>query len=119
MSLNYIYKRRLASIMYQVYNNNLPEQIVVLLGTPKDANNYNLRHAKDFSQVRYSRNFGRNSVRYRGPIEWNLIPKAIRESTSYHLFKGRLKNASRILDKIQFEEEACLIKSKEPDFLYF
>ena len=55
-------------------------------------------------------------MRYRDPIVWNSIPKAIRESTSYKHFKGRLKQASRILDKIQFEKEACLIKSKEPDF---
>ena len=78
-----------------------------------------LRRINDFSHVRYNCNLGRNSVRYRGPIVWNLIPKAIRDASSQQLFKQKLRQASRILDQIQFEKEACQITSKQTDFLYF
>ena len=41
------------------------------------------------------------------------------QGVNTNLFKGRSKHASRILDKIKFEKEACLIESQEPQFLYF
>ena len=36
-----------------------------------------------------------------------------------HLVKQKLRQASKILDQIQFEKEACLITSKQSEFLYF
>ena len=50
---------------------------------------------------------------------WNSIPKFIRNVTSLQLFKEKLKIASKTLHQIQFEKEACLIKSKDSAFLYF
>jgi hypothetical protein len=117
--LGYIYKRRLASIMYQVFHNSLPDQLTGLFEIRNTDNNYNLRRINDFSNVRYNSNLGRNSVRYRGPIVWNLIPKAIKDASSLQLFKQKLRQASRILEQIQFEKEACQITSKQTDFLYF
>ena len=117
--LGYIYKRRLASIMYQVFHNSLPDQLTALFEIRNTDNNYNLRRINDFSHVRYNSNLGRNSVRYRGPIVWNLIPKAIKDASSLQLFKQKLRQASRILEQIQFEKEACQITSKQTDFLYF
>ena len=72
---------------------------------------YKLRRSNDFSLVRYHSELGRNSIRYRGPIVWISIPKFIRNVTSLRLFKEKLKLASKTLDQIQFEKEACLIKS--------
>ena len=117
--LGYIYKRTLASIMYQVFHNSLPDQLTALFETRNTDNTYNLRRINDFSHVRYNCNLGRKSVRYRGPIVWNLIPKAIRDASSQQLFKQKLRQASRILDQIQFEKEACQITSKQMGFLYF
>ena len=117
--LVYIYKRRLASIMYQVYHNSLPDQFTALFETRNTNTNYNLRRINHFSHVRYNSNIGRSSVRKRGPIVWNLIPEAIKDASSYQLFKQKLRQASKILDQIQFEKEACLITSKQSEFLYF
>ena len=73
----------------------------------------NLEQARRMlKHVRYNSNLGRNSVRYRGPIVWNLIPKAIKDASSLQLFKQKLRQASRILEQIQFEKEACQITSK-------
>ena len=54
---------------------------------------YKLRRSNDFSLVRYHSELGRNSIRYRGPIVWNSIPKFIRNVTSLQLFKEKLKLA--------------------------
>ena len=99
--------------------NSLPDQIVALFETRNIDNNYNLRRISDFLHVRCNSNLGRNSVRYRGPIVWNLIPEAIKDASSYQLFKQNLRQASRILDQIQLEKEACLVISKQSNFLYF
>ena len=117
--LSYNYKRRLASIMYQVYDHSLPEQLTSLLGTRNVDNKYKLRRMNDFSLICYNSVLGRNSVRYRGPIIWNSIPKAIRDASSLQLFKARLKCPSRTIYLIQLDKEACLISSEVPDFLYF
>ena len=117
--LSYIHKRRLASIMYQVHNDILPVQLRALLGTRSNETSYKLRRSNDFSLVHYHSELGRNSIRYRGPIVWNSIPKFIRNVTSLQLVKEKLKLASKTLDQIQFEKEACLIKSKDSAFLYF
>ena len=63
--LSYIYKRRLASIMYQVHNDILPVQLTALLGTRSNETSYKLRRSNDFSLVRYHSELGRNSIRYR------------------------------------------------------
>ena len=39
--LGYIYKRRLASIMYQVFHSSLPDQLTALFETRNTNNNYN------------------------------------------------------------------------------
>ena len=66
--LSYIYKRRLASIMYQVHNDILPVQLTALLGTRSNETSYKLRRSNDFSLVRYHSELGRNSIRDRGPL---------------------------------------------------
>ena len=105
--------------MYQVFNNSLPDQLTSLLGTRYNDNHYKLRRSNDFSLIRYNSLLGRNSVRYRGPIIWNLIPRNIRNAASLQLFKATLKRASKSIDQIQFEKEACLLNSKDPNFVYF
>ena len=105
--------------MYQVYHDNLPDQLLSLFETRNIKTSHNLRCTDHFSHVRYNSNIGRNSVRYRGPVVWNLIPKTIKDASSYQLFKQKLRQASKILDQIQFEEEACMVTSKQSDFLYF
>ena len=105
--------------MYQVYNDILPEQLTALLGTRTKETSCNLRRSNDFSLARYHSELGRNSLRHRGPIVWNSIPKFIRNVKSLQLFKEKLKLASKTLDQIQFEKEACLIKFKNSAFLYF
>lgn len=95
--------------MYQIYHNSLPDQFTALFETRNtNTNYYNLRHINHFLHVWYNSNIGRNSVRYRGPIVWNLIPEAIKDASSYQLFKQKRRQASKILEEIQFKKELGL-----------
>ena len=59
----------LASIMYKVYNNTLPERLTSLLGIRNTVNKNNLRRMNNFSITRYNSELGRNRVSYGGPID--------------------------------------------------
>ena len=48
--LNYIYKRRLATLMYQVKAKTLPEPLTDLFELDKNDNRYSLRNKNDYSQ---------------------------------------------------------------------
>ena len=115
--LSYIYKWRLASIMYQVHNDILPVQLTALLGTRSNETSYKLRHSNDFSLVRYHSELGRNSIRYRGPMVWNSIPKFIRNVTS--LLKEKLKLASKTLDQYSSRKRHALLNLTIVHFYIF
>ena len=117
--LSYLYKRRIATIMYQIKNKSLPEQLTSLFESPKNTHNYSLRNKTDFHHIRYRNEQGRNSVRYRGPIVWNYIPEKIRSAATQDSFRRRLSGACRTLEKIQFEKEQCAVRTKDVDYLYF
>ena len=72
--LSHIYKHRIAAIMYQVRNKTLPRQLVELFPLEDNStNHHNLRHRKDFVQIGPNNEYGRNTLRYRGPLIWNHI----------------------------------------------
>ena len=47
----YVYKRRLASTMYQVYHDSLPDQFESLFETRNNSTTYNLRRINHFSHL--------------------------------------------------------------------
>ena len=80
----------LAIEMYKIYNNistvNYNELFV------KKDNNFSLRFSSDFliPQVN-SVHKGQQSLRYLGPIIWNLIPDGIKYISSLNAFKNNIK----------------------------
>lgn len=52
-ALNYIYKRRFASIMYQAYHNSSPEKRAALLEIRSNENSCNLRHMSGVTSRKY------------------------------------------------------------------
>ena len=67
-SLGHIYKRRLASIMHQVYHNSLPDQLTALFTKRNIDSNYNLGRINDFPHVRCNSNLGRIVQGTKGPL---------------------------------------------------
>ena len=98
--LNYIYKFRIAAIMYQVRNKTLPGQLVELFPLEDNStNNHNLRHKKDFAQIRPNNESGRNSLRYRGPLILNHISCDIRNARTLLTCKTKMKRVSNVIEK--------------------
>ena len=83
--------RRLAIEMYKVKNNLSPLPIQELF---KDqANIYDLRNNRnwqvpDVKTVAY----GTETIRYRGPKIWELLPNEIRNAQTLEEFKSKIKN---------------------------
>ena len=103
--LSYIYKRMIAAIMYQVRNKTLPRQLVELFPLEDNStNHHNLRHKKDFVQIRPNNEYGRNSLRYRGPLIWDHIPCDVRNARTLLTFKTKIKRVSNVIENVQFEK---------------
>ena len=127
-ALQYIYKRRLATIMHEVYHNKVHRKSGFMhhnklhrkLGSPfeKEAKQRTLRNKNNFRPINPKYETSRNCVRYRGPIIWNKLPNDLKEVESSEAFKRQLKKAKPTLDKIQFEKEA-MIDNKDLDFILF
>ena len=78
--LSYIYKRRIAAVMYSVHNNTVPQRLANLILPEDTTHKHNLRTKKDCVHIRYNNEYGRNSFSYRGPLVWNVIPNDIRNA---------------------------------------
>ena len=117
---SYIYKHRIAAIMYQVRNKTLPRQLVELFPLEDNStNHHNLRHNKDFVQIRPNDEYGRNSLRYRGPLIWNHIPCDVKNARTLSTFKTKMKRVSNVIENVQFEKGTVTLTNKQRDFLYF
>ena len=103
--LSYTYKRRIAAIMYQIRNKTLLRQLVELFPLEDNStNHHNLRHKKDFVQIRPNNEYGRNCLRYRGPLIWNHIPCDVRNARTLLTFKTKMKRVSNVIENVQFEK---------------
>ena len=76
---------------------------------------YNLRNGNHFILPRYNLHIGRNSVRYRGPLVWELSITSLKQSPSLKNFKNLLKQRHHK----NFLKEACMVSHKNQDFEYF
>ena len=82
--------QKLATEMYKVKNNLSPKPIQNLFKQVDNAEN--LRNNKNFEipKVRTVNN-GIETIRYRGPITWDLVPDEIRKSKSLSEFRDKIK----------------------------
>ena len=85
--------------MYQAHNNQLPDKFNELFDDLKNKKRYNLRCKHAIDPPRPNTEFGRLSVRFRGPIVWNALPSEVKEAPSQSAFKARLKTAKPQLEK--------------------
>ena len=82
--------QKLAIEMYKVKNNLSPSFIHSIF--PSAGNTYNLRNNPLFrtENIRTT-HYGSETLIYRGPKTWDLVPDDINESRSLHEFKRRIK----------------------------
>ena len=86
--LSYIYKKRILSVMHQIYYDNTQSDIKNLF-VKKEQNSYDTQKKFQFEVQRYKSETGRNSLRYRGPLIWNSVSNELKNITT---FKCNLKN---------------------------
>ena len=82
--------KKLCIEMYKVKNGLSPLPIQELFST--QSNTYNLRNNKvwDVPRAR-TQSYGLETIRYRGPKTWELLPLDIKESISLLEFKAKIK----------------------------
>ena len=115
--VSYIYKRRLATIMHQVYYNNTPDLVKDLFA--KRTSGRNLRTTECFELKQSRTEYGRVSVKFRGPQIWNSLSKSLKSTAISQSFKNKLKREARTLENIQFKKAASVVIAKDPIYIYF
>ena len=105
--------------MYKVNSNITPVKITNLFSIANP--HYNPRNSNLFGLPRYNLAIGRNSLRYRGPLVWELTPTSLKQSSSLKNFKNLLKQRhhKNFINNCSFRKEACMVSHKNQDFEYF
>ena len=119
MPISYIYKRRMAAIMYNVKSKTLPESILNLFETNENPTSRELRNNSCFKSIQPRTEFGRNSIRFRGPAIWKVIPTETKNCPSYNNFKNKLSTIRQLINNIQFEKGQSTTTFRRQDYLYF
>ena len=88
--LSYIYKRRILSLMHQIYYDNTQSDIKNLF-VKKEQNVYDTREKLQFEVQRYKSETCRNSLRYRGPLILNSLSNELKKLQNITTFKSNLK----------------------------
>ena len=112
---DYIYKRKVLSMMHKVFQQTAPEALVNHFSRKLSRS----RDSLSFELPRWSREIGRTSVRWRGPLLWNTLPINLRSIKGIDSFKNELKSMKELLNSVSFNKEACLIQNKQRDFVYY
>ena len=82
--------QKLATEMFKVKNNLSPSFMKSVF--PDSTNPYNLRNAPEFdsSNIHTVHN-GTETISFRGPKTWKLVPQEIKNSNSLSEFKNKIK----------------------------
>ena len=115
-SLGYIiYKKRLLSIMHDIYHKRTHPDVLELF---RKSGHNKTRSRNNFEIIRPRTEIGRNSIRIRGPQAWNSLTNDMREPMNKDTFKMKLKHYKN-LDNISFSKETSCIKKRNSDYFYF
>ena len=90
MTIHHRNLQKLATEMYKIKNNLSPQPVKDIFNEAK--NNYNLRYEK-YWELDNARTvfYGTETLHYRGPKTWDLIPSSIKNSVTLNEFKNKIK----------------------------
>ena len=114
-SLEYIYKKRVATLMHDIYYENAPTDLLNLFEKQSQTRT---RQKHGFEIFRPKTEIGRTALRYRGPITWNALPTETKECRDRTTFKNKLKS-DKIINKVSYKKEAAIGVNKIDDFYYY
>ena len=113
--LEYIYKRRILSVMHNICYNKTPSTLNDMFSK---GNNSTTKQRLNFQIERPCTEQGRTSLLHRGPLTRNLIPYEIKSNPSKETFKRKLRICSQ-LNNINYRKEAAVGTNKNADFYYY
>ena len=113
--LEYIYKKRVATLMHDIYYENAPTDLLNLFEKQSQTRT---RQKHGFEILRPKTEIGRTALRYRGPITWNALPTETKECRDRTTFKNKLKS-DKIINKVSYKKEVAIRVNKIDDFYYY
>ncbi len=113
--IDYIYKRKILVLMHKAFYNSLLETLEMHFKPLRTRS----RDSHKFEIPTCSKEIGRVSIRYRGPLLWNNLPLELRKVDNLDTFKTSIKREKKLIKSISFLKKASAIRSKHPDFIYF
>ena len=116
-SLHFMYKRRLACIAYQVFNNLAPDDVNNLF--TKHRTPHNLRDNTRFELVCFKSKVLNDSFTCRSSIVWNCSPSQLKSKPSYSSFKANIKKFSKCIDQITFGTTFTATNNNSDEFIYY
>ena len=113
--LEYIYKKRVATLMHDIYYEKAPTDLLNLFEKQSQTRT---RQKHCFELFRPRSEIGRTAPRYRGPITWNALPTETKEFKNRTTFKNKLKT-DKIINKVSYKKEAAIGTNKIDGFYYY
>ena len=102
--LEYIYKKRVATLMHDIYYEKAPTDLLNLFEKQSQTRT---RQKHCFQIFGPKTEIGRTALRYRRPITWNALPTETKECKSRNAFKNKLKS-DKIINKVSYKKEAAI-----------
>ena len=94
--IEYICKRTILSKMLKIFYSECPD----VLRSHFTQDNKRDKERKRFTIPRCTKEVGRTSIKYKGPLLWNSLPLNIRSIENFHIFKKSLKRAKNQISKL-------------------
>ena len=114
-SINHYYKRRIAYIAFDIYNQCTPEPIQSLLS--KYNTTRNTRNKMNFVVPKFNSNLFKNSFTFKAVHLWNNLPIKIKEMNRVN-FRNELKQNPNLVNKIIVSSVFCG-KATDIDQFYY
>ena len=83
--------RKLATEMYKIKNDLSPSPVIELFISNTNSHNLRNRRCWEIPNTR-TVTYGTETIRYRGPQTWDLVPRNIQESSTLLEFKNKIKH---------------------------
>ena len=111
--LQYIYKKRVATLMHDRYYKKAPTHLLNLFEKQSQTRT---RQKHCFEIFRPKTVMGQTALRYRGPITWNALPTETKKCENRTTFKIKLKR-DKIINEVSYKKKPLQERTKLMTFI--
>ena len=113
--LEYICKKRVATLMHDIYHEKAPTDLPNLFKKQSQTRTRQKRCSEIF---RPRSEIGRTALRYRGSLTWNALLTETKECKNRTTLVNKQKS-DKIINKDSYKKEAAIGTNKIDDFYYY